>query len=80
MLINWQVSIENEVKKMLRRHYGGLAQLDAYAKPDQIGSDLRRFYAGINQMMIAQLYEKFLQELEQLLKWLLRFAKRVPNF
>ena len=31
-------------------------------------------------MMIAQLYEKFLQELEQLLKWLLRFAKRVPNF
>ena len=31
-------------------------------------------------MMIAQLFEKFLQELEKLLKWFLRFAKRVPNF
>ena len=48
--------------------------------PEQIEQRLSRFYQGVNQIMIAHLYDKFKLELDKLCGWLLKFANRMPEW
>lgn len=61
---------------MLKKHHGGIRQLDQITIPEKIDDKLNRFYHCINQIMVGQLFEKFEFELDKLIRWLLRFANR----